>query len=252
MSFLSKLLEGLKGLVLGSDPLNPEESRVSPRILCQYRVNMRNEGHDFKCSIVDVGTTGLRLEGVPRLEKGQRFFISYPLAEAFKEENAFEVEVMWCRPGDIGDQLVAGVAYLKTGEELRGTWVHTLLTEVGLIGEAAYRKRQHLRLSTTHKVFLRDVDSGHHILEGKVNNISIGGALVESESDLKAGRRVIALIGPNANFPLLSIHARVVASRPDPEEGHHLLSLQFIDMSKEDLRALEGLVVSMLEGRASG
>lgn len=249
MSFLSKLLEGLKGLVLGSDPLNPEESRVSPRILCQYRVNMRNAGQDFKCSIVDLGTTGCRLEGVPKLEKGQHFLISYPFAEAFHEEHSFEVEVMWCRPSDFDDQLAAGVRYLKTGDQLSGTWVHTLLTEVGLLGEDGYRKRLHVRLNAHHKVFLRDVDSGRHILEGQVNNISIGGALVESENDLKTGRRVLALIGPNANFPTLSIHAKVVTSRRDPEDDHHLLSLQFIDVGKDEMRELEGLVVSMLGGR---
>jgi c-di-GMP-binding flagellar brake protein YcgR len=252
MSFIAKLMEGFKSLVLGADPLTTEESRISPRILCQYRVNMRNAGSDFKCSIVDIGTTGMRLEGVPRLEKGQHFRISYPFAEAFKEEYSFEVEVMWCRSRDIDDELVAGVRFLQTGDDLRGTWVHTLLSEVGLIGDAVYQKRQHVRLTTHQKVFFRDVDTGHHILEGKVNNISIGGALVESESDMRAGRRVLALIGPNVNFPTLAIHAKVIASRLDPDDDHHLLSLQFVDVSREELRLLESLVVNMLEGRTLG
>jgi hypothetical protein len=252
MSFLSKLLEGVRSLVLGTDPLSPEESRISPRILCQYRVNMRNAGSDFRCSIVDIGTTGLRLEGVPRLEKGQRFHISYPFAEAFKEEYSFEVEVMWCRDREIDDELVAGVRFLKTGDDLRGTWVHTLLSEVGLIGEAVYQKRRHVRLATTQKVFFRDVDTGHHILEGKVNNISVGGALVESESDMRAGRRILALIGPNVNFPTLAIHAKVLASRQDPDQDHHLLSLQFVDVTRDELRVLETLVINMLEGRTLG
>ncbi len=250
MTFLQKLFGGIKNLVLGTDPLNPEESRIAPRILCQYRVNMHNEGADFKCSIVDIGATGMRLEGVPMLTKGQRFEISYPFAEGFKKEHSFEVEVMWCRGREIDDELMAGVRYLKTGDELRGTWVHTLLSEVGLIGEAVYQKRKHVRLATTQKVFFRDLATGHHILEGKVNNISIGGALVESETDLRAGRKVMALIGPNLNYPTLSIHARVVASRPDPEHEHRLLSLQFVDVSKDELRVLENLVVGMLEGRA--
>jgi hypothetical protein len=252
MSFLGKLLGGIKSLVLGSDPLSPEESRVSPRILCQYRVNLRNAGRDFKASITDIGVTGMRIEGVPPLEKGERFEISYPFAEGFRPEHSFEVEVMWCRPREIDDDLVAGVGYLKSGDELKGTWVHTLLSEVGLMGDAVYQKRKHVRLATTQKVFFRDVASGHHILEGRVNNISIGGALVESDSDMRPGRRVLALIGPKVNFPTLSIHATVLASRLDPEEGHHLLSLQFVDLTREELRELEGLVVAMLEGRSLG
>ena len=251
MSFLSKLLEGFKSLVLGSDPLSPEESRVSPRILCQYRVNARNnEGRDFKASVTDIGTTGMRVEGVPQLEKGERLEISYPFAGTFQEERGFSVEVQWCRPSDIDDRLVAGVTFLKTGDELRGTWVHTLLTEVGLLGDAVYQKRQHVRLVTHQKVFFRDVDTGHHLLEGRVNNISIGGALVESDSDMRAGRRILAIIGPNLSFPVLSIHAKVLSSRLDPDDGSHLLSLQFVDVTKEELRELEGLVMGMLEGRS--
>jgi hypothetical protein len=250
VSVLSKLLEGFKSLVFGSDPLSPEETRVSPRILCQYRVNMQSEDQDFKCSIVDIGATGMRLEGVPPLQIGQRFKISYPYAQAFRDDHSFEVEVMWCHQREIDDQLAAGVRYLQSGESLQGTWVYTLLNEVGLIGDAAYRKRQHVRLVSHQKAFLRDLETGHHILEGRVNNISVGGALVESLTDVRSGRTLLALIGPSANYPTLAIHARVVASRPDPEDQRlHLLSLQFIDLTKDELKALQELVMAMLQGR---
>lgn len=249
MSFLSKLLEGFRSLVIGGDPVSPEESRDSPRILCQYRVNLNHNGEDHKASIVDIGTTGMRLDGVPRVGKGDVVRISFPFADAFTEEHAFDVEVMWCRENPNTDDLSAGVRYRQFGEKLKGTWVYTLLSEIGLTGNAVYQKRKHVRLATTQKVFLRDESTGRHILEGRVNNLSVGGALVESAFSMKRGRRVLALIGPSANSPTLSIRAKVINSRTDIDEGCHLISLQFVDLQKDQLASLESLVIAMLEGR---
>lgn len=249
MNFLAKLLEGVRSLVIGGDPVSPEESRDSPRILCQYRVNLQHGDQEYKASIVDIGTTGMRLDGVPKLEKGDKLGISFPFADHFQEEKSFEVEVMWCRSNPNTEELSAGVRYLAMGEELKGTWVYTLLSEIGLTGSAVYQKRKHVRLATTQKVFLRDESTGRHILEGRVNNLSVGGALVESAFSMKRGRRVLALIGPSANSPTLSIRAKVINSRADVDEGCHLISLQFVELTKEQLTSLESLVIAMLEGR---
>ena len=249
MSFISKLLEGFRSLVLGGDPVTPEESRDSPGILCQYRVNLNHKGEEHKASIVDIGTTGMRLIGVPHVDKGDELSISFPFAEHFNEDKGFDVEVMWCR-GNADEGLSAGVRYKKFGEDLKGTWVYTLLSEIGLTGSAVYQKRKHARLATTQKVFLRDEATGRHIMEGRVNNLSVGGALVESAFSMKRGRRVLALIGPSANSPTLSIHAQVINSRSDIDEGCPLISLQFVEMNNEQLGALENLVIAMLEGRS--
>lgn len=250
MGMLAKLLTGIRKLVIGGDPVSPEESRDSPRILCQYRVNLSYRGEEFKASIVDIGTTGMRLEGVPRLEKGDLVGVSYPFSDHFQEDQGFDVEIMWCRPTPHSDELTAGVRYKNQGEKLKGTWVYTLLTEIGLTGNAVYQKRKHVRLATTQKVFLRDEETGRHILEGRVNNVSVGGALVESAFSMKRGRRVLALIGPSANSPTLSVRAKVINSRPDVEEGCHLISLQFVELTKEQMSSLESLVIAMLEGRS--
>ena len=251
MSFLSKLLEGFRSLVIGGDPVSPEESRDSPRILCQYRVNLASvDGKEHKVSIVDIGTTGMRLDGVPEVSKGDKLKISFPFADRFQEDKGFDVEVMWCRKNPNTEDLSAGVRYTSYGESLKGTWVYTLLSEIGLTGNAVYQKRKHVRLATTQKVFLRDESTGRHLLEGRVNNLSVGGALVESAFSLKRGRRVLALIGPSANSPTLSIRGKVINSRTDIDEGCHLISLQFVELTKGQLSSLETLVIAMLEGRS--
>ena len=248
MSIISKLLEGFKSLVLGPSIGSPEEGRDSPRILCQYRVNLRSSGRDFKASVIDIGTTGMRILDVPQLEKGEILRVSYPFAEAFQEEHSFDVLVMWCRSS--GDQLEAGTRFVKQGPELKGTWVHLLLSELGLTGDAVYRKRQHVRLSSAMEVAFRDPDTGRHLLTGGLNNLSVGGALVESEQSIKPGRKVFVLMGLSINSPTLTVNAKVVHSRTDEEWGCHLISLQFVDMNKSQLSNLESLVIAMVEGRS--
>ncbi len=73
---------------------------------------------------------------------------------------------------------------------------------------------------------------------------------MESAFSMKRDRRVLALIGPSVNSPNLSIHAKVINSRSDIDEGCHLISLQFVEMNNEQLGALENLVIAMLEGRS--
>lgn len=252
MRFVDRLLKGFRSFILGKDLLSTEESRASPRILCRYWVNLRNAGREFKACITDIGITGMRIEGVPTLSRGERFEISYPFSEGFKEEHSFEVEVMWCRARAHDDVMVAGVRFVKQGDELRGTWVYILLTEVGLLGEAVYQRREHVRLATSYRVVLQEPKTGHKVLEGTVNNLSVGGALVESAAPIEVGRQLLASMGPDPSQPRLTISARVLNSRLDPEDGCHLISLQFVDFSREELKALEGLILAMLEGRALG
>lgn len=252
---ISKLLEGVRRLVLrpaeSGEDFKPDDNRTSPRILCDYRVELKGKTERFTASAVDIGKTGLRVEGVPTLEVGQVYEISYPYAGGKGPSASFEAEVMWCRPSRKHQgELVAGFRFVRQGDELKGTWVHTLLTELGLAGNAVYQKRRHLRLSTRRKVYLRDLETGRHLLVGRLSNLSVGGALVQSAYELQKGRQVLALIGGSVERPTLTIGAEVIEVRMDPEEGHRLLSLQFVELNEEQLGKLEQMIREMLKGRA--
>ncbi|MGE0488252.1 MAG: PilZ domain-containing protein [Vulcanimicrobiota bacterium] len=249
---LRELLKGIKAFVIGGELPTPDESRIAPRLLCQYRVNLLYGDTEFKASVVDIGSTGMRLEGVPEMNKGDHLRISYPFAEHFQEDVGFEVEVMWTRVRTHDGVRLTGVRYIKQGEELKGTWVRTLQEEVGLHGDSTFQKRKHVRLATTLKAEVRDLDSGRFLSQGKVNNLSVGGALIESPEELKKNNRVMALIGPHLNYPTLSVHARVLNSRADEDDGVYLHSLQFVDVNKKQLKTLERLVLKMLQGRSLG
>ncbi len=245
---LRELFQGIKAFVIGGELPTPEESRFAPRLLCQYRVNLLIRDQEEKCSVVDIGTTGLRLENLPEVSKGERLWISYPLSTAFQADHGMEVEVMWTRVRPHDKIRVAGVRFVS--DQLEGTWVRTLQEETGLHGNSTFQKRKHVRLATTLKAELRDLSTGRFLTQGKVNNLSVGGALIESPDSLKSGHQVMALVGPHLNYPTLSVHAKVLNSRADDEDGIFLHSIQFVDLTKKQLKTLERLVLKMLEGRS--
>lgn len=249
---LKELLKGIKSLVIGGELPTPEESRIAPRVLCQYRANLRHQQQEHKTSVIDVGATGMRLEDVPEMKKGDIVQLSYPLSNELQEDTALKMEVMWCRTRPHDGIRLAGVRYKDKPEDLQKTWVWTLLEELGLAGDVSFQKRRHVRLATALKAELRDLTSGRFLTQGKVNNLSVGGALIEGREQMKKGARILALVGPHLNYPTLSIHAKVLASRPADEDKVYLHSIQFIDVSKKQLKTLERLVLNMLRGRSLG
>lgn len=246
---LRDLLNGIKSFITGGELPTPEECRQTPRLLCQYRANARHGANDFKVSVVDIGSTGVGLECDHEVPRGDKFAISYPLSNDFVAENAVDVEVAWCRRRQEDGKVLIGARYVSDTERLEKSWVWVLLDELGLGRYTAYQKRKHLRLATALKAELRDADSGLFLTRGKVANLSVGGALVESPDQLRPGIRVLALIGPHLDYPTLSIHASLLTSRDEGDEENHLHSLQFVDVTKQQMKSLEKTMLKMLSGQ---
>lgn len=245
---LKDLLKGIKAFITGGELPTPEECRQTPRLLCQYRANARYQGRDFKVSVVDIGATGVGLECEQEVPRGETFAISYPLSNEFVADNAVDVEVAWCRRRQEDGKILIGARYTSDAQRLQSSWAWVLLDELGLGRNTAYQKRKQLRLATALKAELRDSESGHFLTRGKVANLSVGGALIESPDPLRSGSRVLALIGPHLDYPTLSIHGNVLSSR-DGDEENHLHSLQFVDVSKEQMKNLEKTMLKMLSGQ---
>lgn len=246
---LKDLLKGIKAFIRGGNLPTPEECRQTPRLFCQYRANVRVGESEFRADVVDIGATGIGLEGADKVAAGEKIKISYPLSNVFVAENAVEVEVVWCRVREHDKKVLIGARYTEDQADLEKSWVWTLLQEMGIHKSTAFQKRKHVRMATGLKAELRELQSGRFLTQGKVNNLSVGGALIESADNIKRGTAVLALIGPHLNYPTLSIHAKLVNSRDDDHAENKLHSLQFIDVTKEQMKNLESSILKMLAGQ---
>ena len=252
----SSLIDGIRAFI-GAGAPSGEEARDKARVLCRYAVNCaaKVDGQPFPASVVDVSRTGMRLEGVATVSKGDNLWISYTDASDDRGDvdmGPVHVEVMWSRKRPHDGVRLAGVRYADM-TQLKGTWVQSVLTEVGLSQEvSAFQKRKHIRLATALRAELRDNTSGEHLAEGKVSNLSVGGILVQSESSIRESVPVLVMVSPYNNFPIFSVPAQVLNCRYDPDEGQYFISLQFVSVNAQQLKTLKKFVFNLLKGRSIG
>lgn len=253
---LTRLLEGIRSFI-GGPPLSGEEGRDRARILCRYRVlvSSRVDGQPSTGSVVDISRTGMRLEGLNSVSRGETLWISFADQSANEDGSdvgPVQVEVMWSRKRAHDGVRLTGVRYMQTGQ-LGGTWVQSIFREVGLSqDESSFMKRRHIRLATSLRADLRDQSTGETLAQGKVANLSVGGTLVESESALADNTAVMVIVSPYNNFPVFSIPAVVLNCRYDEDEGINYVSLQFVKVTAEQLKTLKRLIFNLLKGRAIG
>lgn len=253
---LRSLIEGIKSFTGVGQPTGAEV-RDRARVLCRYSVNCSTGPGDvpFRAQVIDVSRSGMRLEGVGNVSKGDRLFIEYVTAnpdDTVEPSQSVEVEVMWARKRPHDGTRVAGVRYAHADQVSR-SWVNLILQEVGLQNEGGgIQRRKHIRLATALRAELRDKGTGQHIAEGKVSNLSVGGTLVQTEQEVEVGSEVLVLVAPYNNFPIFSVPARIMSARFDEEEGQTFVSLQFVNVSASQLKTLKRFMFNLLKGRSIG
>lgn len=242
LSVLTKFLEGLRQIALGPRTRTGEDLRSRIRVFCRYPILLTTEeGGPDRAYVVDLGLNGLRLEDVRRLKRGARVEI----ASAFPgmEQDRLAGEVIWCRERLSGGYN-AGVRY-----EQPSGWARVILRELGIDEQSGMQRRRHLRIPTSLRAEIRELDSNRSLVDGRVANLSMGGLLLRSEGELKAGTEVLCLFGPSSHYPNLSVEARVLGSSFDEEERNWYHSLEFEDLSGREVREVGRLVVSFLKER---
>ena len=250
------LIDGIKSFIGINQPTG-DEVRDRARVLCRYPVDCSTGPGEvpFRAQVVDVSRSGMRLEGVGQVNKGDKLYIgyvTYPGSDPLPNNEPVEVEVMWSRKRPHDGERLAGVRYASS-EQVTRSWVNHVLEEVGLsVERSGSQRRKHIRLATALRAELRDNSTGQHIAEGKVANLSVGGTLVQTEQQVDEGSQVLVLVSPYNNFPIFSVPAKVMSVRYDPDEGQTFVSLQFINVNARQLKTLKRFMFNLLKGRSIG
>ena len=247
----ASLMDGLRSFIRGSGS-GGEESRGKARVICRYAVRCTAPagGAPYAASVVDLSRDGMRLEGVAALAIGDRLDVNFTqtMGEEHVDAGPVIVEVIWARKRAHDGVRLAGVRYVDAND-LGGTWVQLVLEEMGLNSDsAAFQKRKYIRLATALRAELQDA-KGVTLAQGKVANLSVGGTLVHSESEVAEGTVVGLKISPYNNFPVFSVSAKVLQGRSDGTKGH-LLSLQFVQVNAKEVKILKQFVSNLVKGRS--
>ncbi len=239
---LARFLETLRQIALGPRVKVGEDHRSRIRVFCRYPILLTSdEGPVDRAYCVDIALSGMRLEDVRKLKKGARVQV----ASAFPglEQDQIDCEVVWCRER-ISGGYNAGLRYAEaTG------WVKVVLEELGLDEQRVSQRRKYLRIPTSLRAEIRDLETNRPLADGKVVNLSMGGLLLRSDGELPPDSEVLCLFGPYSHYPNLSVEGRVLSSAYDEEEQHWFHSLEFHDLTGREVREVGRLVVSFLKER---
>lgn len=215
-----ELLDLLKTL-----PAAPtDERRGSVRLRCAIEVRCRADGSDFQAQVVDVTPRGLGLE----LSYGLRPKQVVKLArESFGAP--ISAEVLWVRRLLRGQGYRVGLLFHAEAEQMRQSWLAPALKQSGFKAEIKGEQRKLLRVPG--RVACR-LEGGKGPVDGEMLDLSMGGATVETSSELEKGRKVSFATLPLGGLPSLSGTAQVVSCRKRDDQRWRS-GLRFLDCNQD-------------------
>lgn len=247
---LSRFLSAIRGFFLPKKALlqNPSERRQLVRVRCRIPVQLKLNERTLTGWIVDMGVQGIRLRTGEPVKAGSVL----PVRATVSQQSAqswVNCRVAWSRPSDGGKYFLAGARFNETGANLRRTWVHRLLRELGLNENSLRERREFLRVQSRVPVRLRSLkDSVTGIIEVESLNLGVAGLLVLSRQPLYAGERYECWIGPWGKLPEVGpIPAEVLSCRPDPAGAASQVPMRFLELEEDSVRDLGRYVLAFLK-----
>ncbi|MGE0488047.1 MAG: PilZ domain-containing protein [Vulcanimicrobiota bacterium] len=222
---LSQLIDGLKAIVVGH---NVDERRTTARARCELAVSCRSQKGGFPANLRDLSISGVGLGADAFISRGTKLKIACP--RAFGSGTDAMGVVRWCRR--VED------AWYHLGVDLQGMspkcWVPAALRELGLDPDAPRQRRKLMRVPAALGVELKLADS--QAAEGKLLNLSVGGAFIETRARLSRHAQVVMLMGPWDGIPAITLTSSVVSVKN--EQGLWRASLRFTHIGSDQRKLL--------------
>ncbi len=196
----------------------------------------------------DIAVEGLKLKSTTFCpEVGQTVRVNPVNAlGAGTELGAIHCQVLWVQRG-IRENLV-GLRYADNRDNMLRSWVRYLLQELGFDEKCTFQRQRFAegggipaRIHACEQV-LEGVQSA----EGKVCNLGVSGALLETKSEFKAGDTVEVEMSLWRILPRLKLRGQVVDVKENGSQRTYLHSIQFGVIPGQDMRLLGNYVINQL------
>jgi len=247
---LRELLQRVRDFFLPRKALEqtPSERRQLVRVRCRIPVQIKQQDKTVSGWIVDMGVQGVRLRTQSALKKG----LVIPVRATVSQQSTqvwVNCRVMWSRSATDGKYCFAGARFHETRENLRKTWVHRLLRELGLNENSLRERREFIRVDGRVPVrmqSLKEPSSGVQPVE--TLNLGVAGLLVRTTHPLYPGEQYRCWVGPWGRLPEVGpIPAEVLRSRPDSVGGASQVPLRFLELEESSVRDLGRYVLTLLK-----
>lgn len=231
----SKLFEGIRSIVKGGKDLdwNYSDRRELIRLRCHYDVDFVAKGKKHKGKVVDMSLKGMKIRGFAPVKKGDIVEVTYA-QEIMSDVVTIKCEVKWCRTRERDYVVFAGLTYSEPDQVMSRSWIKPVLQQLGFQKELIYQQRKFVRA----ECFLPgNIIYGHgKMMDGRLYNLGVGGALVETRFSVEELCAVELQIGPLEDYEPFSITGQVLNIR---KQGNlYLHSIEFSDPSDKSLDQL--------------
>lgn len=226
---LRKLIQGLRGLRRGDqDPdWQYDERRDLTRIRCHYDVGYQFGSKKHQGQIVDMSLGGMKLRCFQPPAVGDIVEVSYKVPAVNIQNQTIPCKVQWVRSRDRDFVQFVGLAYDASDDVLRKSWVKMVLKQLGFRPDKIFQRRKYVRAECF--VPVRVVYQRVKAFEGRLYNLGIQGALIESQTELGIEELVELEIGPFESLPYFTVMGRV--AQQTKQHKNVMLGVKFDEMS---------------------
>jgi hypothetical protein len=226
---------------------DPSERRQLVRVRCRIPIQIRLPQRTASGWVIDMGVQGVRL----RLGEPLKVGSIVPLRATLEHQTQqawVQCKLMWVRPSSDGKYFLAGARFHETRENLRRTWVHRLLRELGLNDNALKERREFIRADGSVPVRLKSLkEPGEGLLEVESLNVGVAGLLLRTARPLYPKEQYQCWIGPWGELPQVGpIPGEVLSCRPDSKGGASLVPVRFLELEEDTVRELGHYVLKLL------
>ena len=202
---IKKFLERLLG---GSPEWDGSDRRSTLRAKCDFELELAFPTARYLATALDAGPKGVRMRvrgpwNGRLLRVGQIVHLKY-LATIFEAEiDTVQCKVSWAKKEN-NTLFYIAVSFDETLDNLKRSWVRPVLMK-GLKKQVKQQRKQ-LRVRASVPAFLRVQDQE---IEGKMRDLSMGGAQVESFKPIPLGTHVSLKFGPIKPHPEMVLKGMV-------------------------------------------
>lgn len=227
---------------------NPSERRQLVRVRCRIPVQVRVGERTVNGWILDMGVQGVRLRTSELLKSGGVLPVRATVSQQ-SSQTWVNCRIKWSRSTEGGKYYLAGARFNETRENLRRTWVHRLLRELGLNENSLRERREFIRVPSQIPARVQSLKNpGAGVIQVETLNIGVAGLLIRTATPVYSGEHYRCWIGPWGKLPEIGpIPGEILSCRPDPSGTASQAPLRFLELEEDTVRDLGRYVLTFLK-----
>ena len=240
--FATDITHGIRSMVRGVDAdWDFTERRKTMRFGCRYKFDLLKEDTKSVAYVVNYSMGGVRLAYPGSLKVGETIQLRFPHPLPNTSVRTLSCQVVWRRKNPKTLEMVAGLKFVESKEQLGKSWIVYFLRERGASSRDLIEDRKHVRLACNLDIVAR-TDSDRAV--GQSKNIGLKGALLALNRPAEVGDMWALDITGLSSFPGIHIKCEVLSCEPG-ESGLYEQRVRFEPCDEPTTKLLKKYILAL-------